>query len=342
MPLGTIDILAYNIPSFIKDASFFGALFIDLKIILANVGLFYFIKRKFLDATTIMLPILLIAFIPQGKPNQSFKTSLAIVQANIPQNEKWKDSLLSENLKKYLKLSQGLKSKIVIWPESAYPYLFSKKTAVNIKQLLQNNNFSLIFGALTEKQEKYYNSVVFYSKSSFSIYNKRKLVPFAEFIPLAKPLGLEAYNFARGNKGVIFKLDNLRMAPLICYEENFSELGREYKIEGANLLVVLTNDAWFDKTPTFYLFPRSDIYRALENRIWVVRAANTGLSFIVDPYGKIIKKLKPDTMDVLRANLAITVFPLTFFDKFGWLFGYLMVILAILLPFCKKCKNRKS
>ncbi len=342
MPLGNLSILTYNLPFFIKDASIFGSLYIDFKIIIVNLALYYIFKKNIKMAVILILPILLINLTPYPKPIKQFKTSIDIVQGNIPQNQKWEEQYLERNLKRYLSLSNGLKADVVVWPESAYPYLFDPRTAVSIKNLIDNNTFALLFGALTKNNDNYYNSIVFYTKNRIDYYYKRKLVPFAEFIPFAKLLGLEEYNFSKGKKGVIFEYKNLKIAPLICYEENFAYLSRQYKLSGANLIAAFTNDAWFDKTPTFSLFPRSDIYRSVENRVWLVRSANTGISFVINPEGKIFEVIKPDTMGVLKANLNLTVYKPTFYDKFGWLFGYISIGVSILLLFYRKRTNQKA
>ncbi len=342
MPLGNLSILIYNLPFFIKDASIFGSLYIDFKIIIVNLALYYIFKKNIKMAVILILPILLINLIPYPKPIKQFKTSIDIVQGNIPQNQKWEEQYLERNLKRYLSLSNGLKADVVVWPESAYPYLFDPRTAVSIKNLIDNNTFALLFGALTKNNDDYYNSIVFYTKKRIDYYYKRKLVPFAEFIPFAKLLGLEEYNFSKGKKGVIFEYKNLKIAPLICYEENFAYLSRQYKLSGANLIAVFTNDAWFDKTPTFSLFPRSDIYRSVENRVWLVRSANTGTSFVINPEGKVFEEIKPDTMGVLKANLNLTIYKPTFYDKFGWLFGYVSMGVSILLLFYRRRTNQKA
>jgi len=341
MPIGNLNILTYNLPYFIKDAALFGSLYIDLKIILINVALFYLLKRKLLQTVLILAPLIAVNMIPLSKPTHSANISLDIVQGNIPQQDKWKENLLYKNLEKYISLSKPLKAGLVVWPESAYPYIFDPKASVNIKKLVNGSSFALVFGALTKENNNYYNSVVFYTKKTIQYYHKRELVPFAEFVPFSNLLHLSDYNFARGKKGVVFKYKHFKIAPLICYEENFERLSRQYKKSGANLIVVLTNDAWFDKTPTFTLFPRSDVYRALENRIWLARSANTGLSFIVNPDGKIVFSIKPDITAVLKARFNLTTYPETFYDRFGWLFGYFLLALTILLPFCRKCKNQK-
>ncbi len=342
MPIGNLNILTYNLPYFIKDASLFGSLYIDFKIILINIALFYLLKRKFLQTIVILVPLIAVNLIPLSKPISSTWVSLDIVQGNIPQQDKWKENLLYKNLEKYINLSKHLKAELVLWPESAYPYLFDPKASVNIKKLVRKSTFALVFGALTRENKNYYNSVVFYTKKTVRYYHKRELVPFAEFVPLSNLFHLSDYNFARGKKGVIFKYRHFKIAPLICYEENFEQLSREYKKSGANLIVVLTNDAWFDKTPTFTLFPRSDVYRAIENRVWLARSANTGLSFIVNPDGKIAYFIKPDTTAVLKAKFNLTVYPKTFYDRFGWLFGYFLLELSILLPFYRKYISRKA
>ncbi|WP_155825438.1 apolipoprotein N-acyltransferase [Hippea alviniae] len=340
MPLGNLNILTYNLTSFIQDASLFGSLFVDLKILLINLAVFLFLKKEPKKATIILLLTLIPLAFVHDKKQYSKTATLTIVQGNIPQNQKWEEKYLKRNLNIYTHLSNQLKSDYVLWPESAYPYLFSKSYSPSIKRLVQSNKFTLIFGAIREKNGKYYNSVISYSKQKIEIYDKQKLVPFAEFIPLGNLLGFKDESLSKGKSNVIFK-EKLKIAPMVCYEENFESIARRYKTKGAELLAVFTNDAWFDKTPTFYLFPRSDIYRAIENRMWLVRAANTGISFIVNPEGKIKAEIKPDKREILTTKLKIAVYKKTIYDRFGWLFGWVMLFASILLSFYKTYKARQ-
>ncbi len=340
MPLGNLNILAYNLTPFIQDASLFGSLFIDFKILLANLAVFLILKKKPKKAIGLVLLIVLpLLFAHNIDKRYSKSVKISIVQGNIPQNQKWEEKYLKRNLNIYLSLSNNTKSDYLFWPESAYPYLFSKDYSPSIAKLIKQNDFTLLFGAIREENGKYYNSVISYSKQKIETYDKQKLVPFAEFIPLSNILGFKDESLSEGKSNVIFN-GKLKIAPMICYEENFEGIARRYKTEGAEMLSVFTNDAWFDKTPTFYLFQRSDIYRAIENRIWLIRTANTGVSFIVNPSGKVIYSLKPNTEGKLTKTLKITVFDKTLYDKFGWLFGWFLLFVSTFLFFYKTYKAR--
>ncbi|WP_025209714.1 apolipoprotein N-acyltransferase [Hippea sp. KM1] len=342
LPLGNLNILTYNMPIFLKDASIFGCMFIDLKILYINMAILYALKKNLKPSLIIASIIALTLFIPIGKPKTSKHISISLIQGNIPQNEKWEVDLLSRNLDIYLSMSDQLKSDIVFWPESAYPYLFSKQYSKRVKELLYSNDFTLIFGAVRKKQNNYYNSVVMYSKDKIAYYNKQKLVPFAEFIPLLGMLNMgDDYSLTEGKRNVIFKTKGISIGPMVCYEENFPSISKSYKKLNAEMLAVFTNDAWFDKTPTFYLFPRSDIYRAIENKTTLIRVANTGLSFIVSPSGKIIRRLMPDKRGILTAELNIPIYEKTIYDRFGWIFDYLIVLFITFLPFYRRYTLRR-
>ncbi|AEA33582.1 apolipoprotein N-acyltransferase [Hippea maritima] len=342
LPLGNLNIFTYNLPFFIKDASIFGSMFVDLKILYLNLALLYLLKKEFKKSAVLAGAIFLSILIPTTKPISFKHISISLVQGNIPQDEKWENNLLSRNLNIYLSLSKGLKSDVVFWPESAYPYLFSKIYSKKIENLIHSNSFSLIFGAVIKDKEKYYNSVVLYSKNQLNYYNKQKLVPFAEFMPFSAILKMENYNLTEGKKNVIFKTKGVNIGPMVCYEENYPSISRLYKTSGIDILTVFTNDAWFDKTPTFYLFPRSDIYRAVENKTMLIRIANTGLSFIVAPDGKILNQLPTDKIGVLTTQLNIPLYTKTVYDRFGWLFDYLIVLFATFLPFYRRYKSQKQ
>ncbi|WP_035588213.1 apolipoprotein N-acyltransferase [Hippea jasoniae] len=341
-PVGNINILTYNINFFIQDASIFGSMIEDLKILYINLAVFLLIRKAAKPAVLIIAAVAALTvagFIFKPEKIETKNSSLAVIQGNIPQNEKWADEFLQRNLLIYLKLSKEASSKVVLWPESAYPYLFSPKYSSYVSKNFDNQT-TYIFGAVRKDSNNYYDSVIEYKNGLFHFYDKQKLVPFAEFIPFSNLIGLNGYSFNKGSSLKIFIADKLKIAPLICYEENFSSLSRQYKLKGADVIAVFTNDAWFDKTPTFELFPRSDIYRAIENSIFVIRAANTGKTFIVNQNGAIVKQLKVDQRSILKVN-KIEIFASTIYDRLGYLFDYLLVIAAILLFSLRIYKNPK-
>ena len=337
LPLGNLNLLVWNIPGFIKSASYFGSYFITFEIILINIGIYLIIKKK-KAAVLIAVFILLSLFLPYPKVTNSFKSSIAIVQGGIKQNEKWEDKYLKRNLNIYLNASKKINSDVVFWPESAYPYLFSEKRN-KLSSFVKYEPFALITGVVRKHKNHFFNSVAFISRNGIKFYNKQILVPFAEFLPLRQILGrflpknMDPGDFTRGKHNVIFSYKSLRVGPMICYEEAFESISRLYKDDNANLLSVLTNDAWFSKTPTFYILGRNAVFRAVENSIWLVRAANNGISEIISPKGEIVYSLKPYKTGILNKTLRITQTKRTFFDKGGYLFPIILLIFVSLSIF---------
>jgi len=352
LPIGNLSALVVQLKPFVRDASILGAYFISLKIVFVNIGI-YLMLKKHLSGVFILAIIVLLLFIPQQNRPPAIKTTktVSIVQANIPQNEKWIPKYLSRNLQTYMYLSSNLKSDIVLWPESAYPYLFSKNDSI-IPNFMKNRSYKLIFGAVRQVGNYYYNSAVCSDQSGvLDIYNKQKLVPFAEFIPIRNilahfiPARMDPGDFQAGRKDKIFRLDKLNIGNMICYEENFSYIAKTYKMLKADAIVELTNDAWFDHTPTFYLLSRDSILRAIENNIWVFRVANTGISEIVSPKGRIVALLKPYTRGVLTKKIEFSYEKPTIFDRWGHFFPtfllFFTVIAVILTIFYKRDKKLK-
>ncbi len=345
LPLGNFNILVWNIPVFIKSASYFSSYFVSFELILVNIAM-YFVIKKNVKSLPILAFIILVLLIPYQKPYKYFLKTISIVQGGIPQNEKWESKFLSRNLNIYINATKTLKSDVVFWPESAYPYIFDKGN--NLLSEFGKNKQSLVVGVVREVKNKYYNSVVFINREHINYYNKQMLVPFAEFMPFRAvmekllPQNMDPGDFSRGNKDVIFQDKNLKIGPMICYEESFSFISRHYKDKGANMLAVLTNDAWFSDTPTFYMLSRNAVFRAVENSIWLVRVANNGISEIISPKGDIIAQLPPYKECVLTKKLKLTDTRRTTFDKFGYVFPLILIVFVSLSILYKKYKHRRQ
>jgi len=235
-------------------------------------------------------------------PRQSFKISL--IQANIPQEIKWKVQERDFILNKYFNLTKKVLKEnpnLVIWPEASLPCVLEEEPIYfeRVKDFVKENKISLLLGAVTYRSGLYYNSAILVSADGEIIekYDKIHLVPFGEYIPLRKIFGfLEAIvpigDFAKGNDYTVFKLSTLNdelsaFSVLICFEDIFPEISQEFVKRGAGFLVNITNDAWFKKSPAAYQHLSASVFRAVENRLFLVRCANTGISGFISPTGKI-------------------------------------------------------
>ncbi len=293
--------------------------------------------------------------------------AVTVVQPNVDPNAKWDKSFYKDNIKKLLTLSEaGIaenQSKLIIWPETAVPtYLrINRRNSLEeLRKFSKEHGIFVITGApdyyFNKKNDEYefYNSVFFINPTEPSpeIYRKMHLVPFGEYIPLSehftslKKLNLGQGNFIAGKEITIFNLENnvfpVDMTAAVCFESSFSNLIRKGVKKGSHLLAVVTNDAWFGNTSAPYLHAHIARFRAVENRIPVVRAANTGISMIIDSYGRVIKKSKFAEEKQLSAKIIITKNK-TFYTKTGnWIgiFCVIMVLFFIGQPFFRR-KNAK-
>ena len=228
----------------------------------------------------------------------------ALVQGNIPQGLKWDPAFQIGSTKKYIDLSQGLKGQapdLVVWPETATPFYLHHNAALTRLVLggIQATGCHFLIGSPSldgpPGQERYYNSAYLLDPAGqvAGRYDKAHLVPFGEYVPLRRWLPFlgkivaQVGDFAAGAPGALIPWERAALGPLICYEAIFPELARAQVRQGAALLVNLTNDAWYGRTSAPHQHFDLAVFRAVENRRSLVRAANTGISGVVDPLGRV-------------------------------------------------------
>ncbi|HCJ67752.1 MAG TPA: apolipoprotein N-acyltransferase, partial [Elusimicrobia bacterium] len=249
---------------------------------------------------------------------------------------------------------------LIIWPESAIPgyLLYERHLYEQVKKIIQQSNCYHLIGSVHYKKDKLYNSVFLFSPEGklLAEYDRIHPVPFGETIPLKDFLSKyikvlnELGDFSSGKDFTVFNLPlTTRHSPLtkfgvnICFEAIFPHLVRNFVKNGAEIIVNLTNDAWFLQTSAPYQHFTMNIFRAVENRRYVVRSANTGISAFIDPYGRVIKQ----TPIFITADLSEQIYPqkkMTFYTLYGDLFvwlglGITLVFLANLLYIKKEVKN---
>ncbi|WP_028469592.1 apolipoprotein N-acyltransferase [Neptunomonas japonica] len=236
---------------------------------------------------------------PAGKPIE-----IAIIQGNTPQNIKWNPEYRSIILENYqsitLKTIKDHKYDVVIWPETAIPAYREELEDTflkDIKDLMKVADAELLTGISDFNYANYadYNSAMVISDKP-AIYHKRRLVPFGEYIPLrpilSPVLALFGYNkrdYQRGNTVPVLKLANTFSGVSICYEILFGERIRE-SLPKSTWLVNITNDAWFGNTTAPYQHFQMARMRAKESGRMLVRAANTGLSGVIDSDGQVLQQ----------------------------------------------------
>jgi len=273
----------------------------------------------------------------------------SVIQGNIDQGVKWdnrhKENILNTYKRLSIMASAGAPD-IIVWPESSVPFIYGyeEKPTADFNTFQKDLHASLLFGSVIAKNNKegetlLSNSAVLLSPEGklLSTYDKIHLVPYGEYIPLKKlfpfinKLTSGIGDFVPGKEPVVMKTPFAGIGNLICYEIIFPGLVRKFVNQGADLLVTITNDAWFGRTSAPYQHFSMAVFRAVENRVPVIRAANTGISGFIDPKGRIKRKSDIFVEDTLTESVTIGVFGKSFYAKFGDIFAYLCIISAVLL-----------
>ena len=209
-----------------------------------------------------------------------------------------------------------------------------------------------IFGSMSyasgREKTEYFNSAYLLSPEGDvrGKYNKVHLVPYGEYVPLRtifpfiSSLAAGIGDFAEGIGFYPLTMGERKIGVMICYEGILPEAARTYKNAAAELLVNITNDAWFGTTSAPYQHLSMSIFRAVETRLYLVRAANTGISAIVDPTGKIIKQTEIFKKDEIHGRVKFIVIP-TFYARHGdLLVGVSFIGLIIFFLWNLKGRNK--
>lgn len=228
----------------------------------------------------------------------------AVIQGNIDQAQKWDRTFRRQTLDKYFRLSGKAPAPspdLVVWPETAAPFYFNYDAGAREKfqERVAALDRAFLIGTLSADTDgrvpAEYNSAYLLGRDGAVLgrYDKVHLVPFGEYVPFHQwlpfidTLVAQTGNFEAGRKGTVLAWEEADIGILICYEAIFPRLSAEMAANGADFLVNMTNDAWFGKTSAPYQHFSMAVFRAIENRRALVRAANTGISGFVDPVGRI-------------------------------------------------------
>jgi apolipoprotein N-acyltransferase len=276
---------------------------------------------------------------------------LRIVQANIAQGDKWRPGRQEEIVGAHLELSTagGLAGvSHLVWPESAVPMLIDEGPEAR-NRLVEDlpSSLTLLIGALRREFDdnagapglRVYNSLFALTGSGeiMARYDKWRLVPFGEFLPLESllaPLGLRKlvpvpHGFAAGPAPLTLAIDGTPpFSPLICYEAIFPRDMIDRKARPEWLLNV-TNDGWFGNSAGPYQHLEQARFRAIEEGLALVRAANTGISAVIDPYGRILHRLELGVAGRIDSPLPRPL-PPTLYARWGDLPFFAMLAAALL------------
>jgi apolipoprotein N-acyltransferase len=290
------------------------------------------------------------------------KVSVAAVQGNIDVDLKWNPTKVKQNLEQYLNLTKQVENvPIVIWPESSVEVWLPDDFAVLPPELMPTltaERAYFIFGAKSFQGSpgaanfRAFNTAFIIDRSGRLLgrYHKQVLLAFGEYLPFAKVLSqLPAMPFADGftpgdGPRVFYLFRQVRLAPLICYEDLMPDLSRRFvKETKANLLVNLTNDAWYGRTVAPWQHARLAQLRAVETRRSLVRVTNTGVTTLVNAKGEIGESLPIFTPGILKAEVEI-LDEETLYVSFGDWFAWVMtgMSLGIVLYYLRRALRTRN
>ena len=281
------------------------------------------------------------------------QTIVRVVQPNAAQHLKWRSDMVDifyVRQLEYTSIKEKEKPDVVIWPETALPQLLENSPLI-FQEIAKaaGPNTSVITGIVNKKNNKLRNSLIVINPAGTldAIYDKKHLVPFGEYMPLVdimNKLGLSnmvglAGNFKPGQISRNISVQNFPdFIALICYEAIFPE----YSSSSTNRpewIVHITNDAWFGSFSGPYQHLVQARVRAIEQGLPLVRSANTGISAMIDPYGRVLKSLKLQTAGYFDHILPAAL-PPTLYAKIGEL-GWLLIF-CFLMFFCIKSIFKRS
>jgi apolipoprotein N-acyltransferase len=272
---------------------------------------------------------------------------VGLLQGNVAESDRWEGEKAAAVFQRYLDMTgQAVArgARFVVWPESATPYPFGEDLraterirveARTLKVPLLIGSDQIVHGA---GDSKYYNSAVLIRPDGAAggVYRKIHLVPFGEYVParhvffFMSRIVQAVSDFSAGDSFDLLPVDGHRVSTAICYEIVYPNLVRQFTVAGSELLTTITNDSWFGPTSAPYQHFAQASMRAIENGRFLVRAANTGISGIVDPYGHVLARTGLFEPAVVVGD-ARFLRDATLYSRTGDVFAYACTALTALL-----------
>ncbi len=360
-PWALLGYTQYRNTSLLPIAAVTGVYGLSFLVVLVNIALAQLGARPRGSLRTVLLagavaaalvwsPKLLSPSPGSGDPGGEIE--VALVQGNIDQALKWNPTMQAATIDLYRRLSLEAATRspaLIVWPETAAPFFLRYEPALRGRVLdiaAETGSYLLVGSPDAEPalagggRERYRNSAFLISpeRALLGKYDKIHMVPFGEYVPLKSvlffvhKLAHGIGDFEGGRNYTIFQLPAGRFGATICYEVIFPDQVRRYVKEGADFLVNITNDAWFGRSAAPAQHLAMAALRAAENRRYLIRSANTGISAIIDPEGRILQASDIFVPAVVSGRIRPQRGE-TFYTRHGDLFAWLCIglVIAILL-----------
>jgi apolipoprotein N-acyltransferase len=358
-PWASLGYSQYRLLHLIQVADLTGVYGIGFLIVFANVVLYRLLRSRFgshpcrqpvagmavlalLVGGTLLYGSSRLGSAPGGAP-----VKIALIQGNISQDVKWDPAFQEATVSIYERLTRRAmagRPDLVVWPESATPFYFQDEYAYaqRLIGLVKGTGSYLLFGSPAYEQAgdriHYLNSAFLVGPDGIVLgrSDKMHLVPFGEYVPLAHLLPFVHKlvagigDFSPAARLVPLETDKGKLGVLVCYEGIFPELSRAYVTAGSQILVNISNDAWYKRSSAPYQHLSMTVFRAVENRVPLVRATNTGISAIIDSRGR-MHGTTPLFEETVLSGEVIPGSERTFYTRHGDLFAGLCLALTVIL-----------
>ncbi len=361
-PWALLGYSQYRMLPVIQVADLSGVYGISFVIVLVNASIAELFSDRKRFTPLLTAAVVLIGMLGYGYHRLSAETgsggiTVTVVQGNIEQDKKWDPAYQGEVIATYKRLTRKAlerKPDLVIWPETAAPFYFEGADAPypaltdDLRTFVRSAGTPLLTGSPTygkkDHRQLLRNAAFLLDRDGMTkaVYHKIHLVPFGEYVPLknsilffVNKLVQASDDFQPGAEHTVMKVrrpsgSDVAISTVICYEIIFPDLVRRFVNEGATVMTNITNDAWFGRTGAPYQHFSMTVFRAVENRVPIARAANTGISGFVDAKGRIL-----GTSDIFtEAHLTRTLVPgstKTFYTRYGDVFAYLCSLAGLVL-----------
>lgn len=308
-----------------QTASLVGVYGLSMLLALTSGALAYALvaeRRRFLPFASVLVVIVVLAIwgtwrIREGSlTRRGTPIRVGVVQGSISQDEKWNSALEGAIMRRYIDLSRAAlaqNAQFILWPESSLPFYFELNPVgvEPIRRLAREGGAAFLIGSdqleqvrlvpgqpPPEERARYYNAAFLVQPDgrTGAVYRKMHLVPFGEYVPLKNllffvgPLVEAVSDFSPGDEQATLPVAGHVASTAICYEVVYPQLIAGFVDRGSELLTTITNDAWFGTSSAAYQHWDQAAMRSIEQGRYLARAANTGISGFVDPYGRELAK----------------------------------------------------
>jgi len=284
--------------------------------------------------------------------------TIATIQPNIEQGKKWDptyEKFIMQTLRDLTIEASAQKPALIVWPETATPRSIMENYGLflQVQEAATKAGAPILLGSSerrknekkSPRESKYLNSAFLVypqgSRTKVQKYDKIQLMPFGEYlpnkeiIPWARLRVPNIGGYVPGTEFTTFELGSLRFCTVICWESIFPGLVRPFLQRGADLIINITNEAWFVERVASYQFLSMNVFRAVEHRVSMVRCANTGISCFIDPYGKVTGRVQRDGEDIFVRGFLTREVPIhrerTIYTALGDAIIYISAVISLLI-----------